>query len=203
MLTLTPKQGGVSLVELMIGLAMLAVLLSAGLPSFSLWIQNTQNRTAAESVLNGVQLARTEAVRRNANVRFDLTDATGLIAWTVGCVSATSNCPAAIQRRSGNEGTGNARVGISTATIPSPAPATQFNTAIAGGAGGLPDGITFDGLGRAPNAGAGTKTDITRIDITNAAVSNARRMVVTISPGGAIRMCDPALSLSANPQGCS
>lgn len=200
-LILTPEQEGVSLIELMIGLAVLAILISAGMPSFSLWIQNMQNRTAAESILNGVQLARTEAARRNANVRFDLTDATGLVAWTVGCVSVTANCPAAIQRRSGNEGTGNARVGVSATAIPSPAPTTQFNTAIAGGVGGLPAGVTFDGLGRVPSANTGT--DITRIDITNASAASARRVVVTISPVGAIRMCDPALALSANPQGCS
>lgn len=188
------------MIELMIGLIILAILLSAGLPAFSLWIQNTQNRTAAESLLNGLQLARTEAVRRNADVRFNLTDASGLIAWTVGCVSATANCPATIQSRSGSEGTSNARAGIDTAAIPSPAPAAQFSTAIAGGTG-LPAGVTFTGLGRVPSANIGT--DITRIDITNASVPSARRLVVTIGAGGAIRMCDPALSLSTNPQGCS
>lgn len=200
MLILISKQEGVSLIELMIGLAILAILLSAGLPAFSLWIQNTQNRTAAESLLNGLQLARTEAVRRNTNVRFDLTDATGLIAWNVGCVSATANCPATIQNRSGSEGTSNARVGIDTTAIPVPAPATQFSTAIAGGTGS-PAGVTFDGMGRVPSANIGT--DITRIDITNASEASARRLVVTIGAGGTIRMCDPALSLSANPQGCS
>lgn len=188
------------MIELMIGLIILAILLSAGLPAFSLWIQNTQNRTAAESLLNGLQLARTEAVRRNADVRFNLTDASGLIAWTVGCVSATANCPATIQSRSGSEGTSNARAGIDTAAIPSPAPAAQFSTAIAGGTG-LPAGVTFTGLGRVPSANIGT--DITRIDITNASVPSARRLVVTIGAGGTIRMCDPALSLSTNPQGCS
>lgn len=200
MLTLAPKQEGVSLIELMIGLVILAILLSAGLPAFSLWIQNTQNRTAAESIQDGLQLARTEAVRRNANVRFALTDASGLIAWTVGCVTATANCPATIQSHSGGEGTSNARAGIDTAAIPSPAPATQFNTAIASGTG-LPAGVTFTGLGRIPNANIGT--DITRIDITNASAAGARRLVVTIGAGGTIRMCDPALALSANPQGCS
>ncbi|MHB1591057.1 MAG: GspH/FimT family pseudopilin [Sulfuricella sp.] len=193
MLILAPKQEGVSLIELMIGLIIMAILLSAGLPAFSLWIQNTQNRTAAESILNGLQLARTEAVRRNANVRFDLTDATGLVAWNVGCVTATTNCLATIQSRSGSEGTSNARVGISTATPP-----PAFSTAIAGGTGS-PAGVTFDGMGRVPSANIGT--DITRIDITNASAAAARRLVVTVGSGGTIRMCDPALS--ANPQGCS
>lgn len=194
------RQEGVSLVELMVGLAILVILLSAGLPSFSLWIQNTQNRTAAESILNGLQLARTEAVRRNANVRFDLTDASGSIAWNVGCVASTTNCPAAIQSRSRSDGTVNARAGVSTAAIPSPAPATQFGAAISAGAG-LPAGVTFDGMGRVPSANIGT--DIARIDITNASTASARRLVVTIGAGGAIRMCDPTLSLSASPQGCA
>lgn len=200
MLILTSRQEGVSLIELVIGLAIMAILLSAGLPAFSLWIQNTQNRTAAESIQNGLQLARTEAVRRNTSVRFDLTSAAGLVAWNVGCVTVTADCPATLQGRASGEGTTNARVGISTAAIPSPAPATQFNTAISSGTG-LPAGATFNGLGRIPNANIGT--DITRIDITNALAATARRLVVTVGTGGTIRMCDPALLLSANPQGCS
>lgn len=204
MLILTPKQEGVSLIELMIGLAMLAMLLSAGLPSFSLWIQNTQNRTAAESVLNGLQLARIEAVRRNTRVRFNLTNKSGLIDWTV-CVSATTACPtpsvppdpSTIQSRSSSEGTGNARAGISTEELSE----AKFTEAIAGGKN-LPAGVTFDGLGRAPSAGVGTNPDITRIDITNASAAKARRMVVTVSPAGAIRMCDPGLDPDKNPQAC-
>jgi len=199
-LTPSARQKGASLIELMIGLVIMAILLSIGLPAFGLWIQNAQNRTAAESIQNGLQLARTEAVRRNTNVRFDLTSAAGLVTWNVGCVTATADCPATIQGRTGSEGTSNARVGISTVAIPSPAPATQFNTAISSGTG-LPAGATFNGLGRIPNANIGT--DISRIDITNAVAATARRLVVTVGTGGTIRMCDPALSLSANPQGCS
>jgi len=207
-LTLTSKQQGFSLVELMIGLVILAILIAAGLPVFSLWMQNTQNRSAAESILNGLQMARTEAVRHNANVRFDFTSASGSIAWTVGCVNPVGDlngdgeldCPAVIQSRSGGEGTGNARAGISTAAIPTPALAGNFNPALASGTG-LPAGVTFTFLGRIPGVNIGT--DITRIDITNAASSAARRMVITIGTGGTIRMCDPALLLANNPQGCA
>ncbi|MCE5182169.1 MAG: GspH/FimT family pseudopilin [Betaproteobacteria bacterium] len=200
MLTTSTRQEGVSLIELMIGLVIMAILLSAGLPAFKLWLQNSQNRTAAESIQNGLQLARTEAVRRNTNVRFDLTSAAGLVTWNVGCVTTSADCPATIQTRSGSEGTSNARVGVSATAIPSPAPANQFSAAVSAGTG-LPAGATFNGLGRIPSANIGT--DITRIDITNAIEATARRLVVTIGTGGTIRMCDPALSLSANPQGCS
>ncbi len=192
------RQRGVTLIELMIGVAIVAILLMMGIPSFNLWIQNTQNRAATESILNGLQLARTEAVRRNTTVRFDLTDATGLVAWNVGCVTVTADCPATIQSRPATEGSVNARAGINTDAIPVPTPPGHFNTAIAAGTG-LIAGVSFNGLGRAPNSGV----DITRVDITNAAIASARRFVVVIGSGGQIRMCDPALVFANNPQGCS
>lgn len=194
------RRGGFTLIELMVGVSITMMALAWGVPAFTLWIQNTQNRTAAESVLSGLQVARTEAARRNAVVRFSLTNASGQVAWTVGCVTATDDCPATIQSREAGEGTINARVGISAEAIPNPAPSTQFNTAIAAGTG-LPAGVSFNGVGMVPSANAGI--DITRVDVTNTSTSKARRMVVTINSGGQIRMCDPALSLATNPAGCS
>ena len=194
------RQDGVSFVELLIGIAIVSLLMVMGAPSFNLWIQNTQVRTAAESIQNGLQIARTEAVRRNANVRFNLTDAGGTVAWSVDCVTVTADCPAGIQTRGGGEGGTNARVGISATALPSPVPANHFSTAIAVGTG-LPAGVTFDGVGRVPTANVGT--DISRIDVTNAARADARRMVIMIGTGGQTRMCDPAIALATNPQGCS
>lgn len=194
------RQSGVSLIELLVGLAVAASLLALGMPAFDLWLQNTQNRTAAESISTGMQLARAEAVRRNTQVRFDLTDADGRIAWTVGCFNVTDDCPATIQSRPAAEGTFNARAGVSTDAIPVPTPADHFDDAIAAGTG-LTAGITFNGLGRVPSANAGD--DITRVDITNTANDDARRFVVTVTTGGQIRMCDPALVFANNSQGCS
>lgn len=206
MLKAAHNQYGVSLLELMIAIAIGSVLLMLGIPSFKSWIQNTQTRTAAESILNGLQIARTEAVRRNTDVRFNLTDASGMVAWSVDCVTVVTmqpdgyECPMGIQSRVGNEGGTNARVGISVAPFPSsPIPASYFNDP--GVAAGLPAGVTFDGLGRVPLANAGV--DITLIGVTNAQSATARRMVIVIRTGGQIRMCDPAVSLASNPQGCS
>lgn len=197
------RQRGMTLIELMIGLGITVALLAIGMPSFNLWIQNSQNRAAAESILNGIQLARAEAVRRNTLVRFKLTDATGLIAWTVGCETVTADCPATIQQRQSNEGALNARAGVSSTEIPLPTPAGHFGTAITAGTG-VDDGdagVSFNGVGRVPSGNAGD--DVTRIDITNAAVSTARRYVVTIGAGGQVRMCDPAVAYANDPQGCS
>lgn len=187
------RQAGLNLIELIIAIAIISMLLAMGVPAFNLWIQNTQTRTAAESILNGLQIARLEAVRRNTNVRFNLTDAAGSIAWSVDCATVTANCPSGIQSRSGNEGGSNARagVGFATGTLSTPISATS----------NLPAGVTFNGLGRVPSANLGV--DIARVDITNAANTEARRMVVLVSPGGQTRMCDPAVPLSSNPQGCN
>jgi len=197
---LSTRQRGVSIIELMVGVTITSLLLAMGIPAFTAWIQNSQNRAAAESILNGLQVARVEAVKRNTPVRFDLTDGSGLVVWNVGCVNVTATCPASIVSRSSENATANARVGISTTTIPSPVPTGHFGTAIAAGAG-LEAGVTFNGLGRIPGENLGF--DVTRIDVTNASAAAARRYVIFITTGGQIRMCDPALNFSNNPQGCS
>lgn len=188
MLNPHPAHHGFTLIELAIGMLIIGILLASAAPSFRGWIQNSQIRTAAESIQNGLQLARVEAVRRNASVQFVFGTGSG---WTVGCTTPVDlngngiedpgDCPATIQSRSGAEGSSNAGVAVT----PSGTPA-----------------ITFNGLGRAP---AGNVT----IDVTNStggacAPSGPMRCLrVVTSIGGQVRMCDPALTLSSTyPQGC-
>ena len=193
MLSLSPMQKGFTLIELMITVTIIGLLMVFGLPSYQQWIQSTQIRTAAESVQNGLQLARAEAVRRNAPMQFQLTSTTGKTDWTI-CGVATLPCPAAsvVQQRPGTEGSANARVGVGTT-------ATLFTTALATAT--VPANVvTFTGFGRiTPPLAAGVST---RIDITNSTTANARTIVLLVSSGGQIRMCDPLLALATNPQGC-
>jgi len=194
------KQSGVTLIELLVAISILGILLALAIPNFSRMVQDAQNRTAAESLLNGLQMARTEALRRSTQVRFSLTDKEGKVAWTVGCVNANI-CSAAIQQRAPEEGGGNARVGVTTDALPSPLKADTFAAALAPGAGLEKTAfVTFDGFGRA-SAAAGT--EISRIDVTNAKSAGARRYVVTVSAGGQVRMCDPDSKLDGTPQGCT
>ncbi len=189
MLILRHNQSGFTLVELLIGIVIVAILVSAGAPSFMIWIQNSQIRTAAESISSGLQLARAEAVRRNANIQFALTGTANVDStWTVGCATpvadlnldGVADCPAVIQSRAGSEGTANAMVSANNADV------------------------TFNGLGRASNA---TNNALT-INITNPTggtcqVGNGpmRCLDVRVATGGQVRMCNPAIS-SSNPQGC-
>ncbi len=186
------RQYGASLVELMIGLAIFGIVLGIAIPSLISWMENTQVRAAAESILNGVQIARGEAVRRNAMAKFSMNNTNGTPDWSVAAYdSANGLYDLPVQSYSGAQDK-DARAGTSSA-------ATQDYTAALAAGAGMPASVTFNALGRVVNVG----TDITRIDVTNSAASGARRLVIIISPYGLARLCDPLLSLASNPQGCA
>jgi type IV fimbrial biogenesis protein FimT len=157
------SQAGFTLIELMITIAVLGVLIGLGVPSFRLWMQNTQVRNAADAILNGVQLARAEAVRRNMNVEFALGNGAE---WTVEQASPRT----AIQSRAAEEGqTNKAQIDAL------PAGATI---------------VTYSPLGGVtPNLDA--SMTLRRIDIqAPGAPAGVRRLSVVISVNGSPRMCD-------------
>lgn len=59
-------QRGFSLVELMITIAVAVILMSMAVPSFSSMIMNNRLSATSEELLKGLQLARSEAMRRGA-----------------------------------------------------------------------------------------------------------------------------------------
>jgi type IV fimbrial biogenesis protein FimT len=166
-------QSGMSLIELMVALVIVAILFGLAMPTFRTWIQNTQVRTATESIQNGLQLARTEAVRLNADVLFAM--GTGS-SWTVQVAGGT-----VVQQRLSSEGSVNAAV------APSPAGATT---------------VTFSGLGRV-KANADATASLAQVSVTSTKLTagETRQLNVTVGSGGVIKMCDPAYT-SGNPQAC-
>lgn len=169
---------GMSLIEMVISLAIVVILFAMGAPSFSNWMAGLQVRTAAEGLLSGLQLARTEAAKRNQQVSLNLVSTTGA-GWTVTLTADGS----VIQSRSASESSQN----VSITATPT---ATVF---------------TFNNLGQriAPAAASGTVT----LALDNAATGSCqptgpiRCMNILVPIGGQIKMCDPALP-SSNPQGC-
>lgn len=185
---------GFTLVELIVAVALFALLLTFAYPSYTSYIQNAQIRTAAESMINGLQLARAEAIRRNVNTQFQLLNTssgaavTGGTDWSVraSTAAAPTTFSQLVQTRQENSTTSNARVGVANAT----------GSAAAAPGAGLPATILFTGMGRLNSA-----TTVRQIDITGA--TGARRLAIVLAPGGDVRLCDPLLSLATNPQGCS
>jgi type IV fimbrial biogenesis protein FimT len=185
---------GFTLLELMVGVALFGILFMLAYPSYASFIRNAQIRTAADSIINGLQLARAEAIRRNSNVQFRLLNTSGEAAVTGGTdwqimASATATPTTfsdAVQTRRESSVSSNARLGVANSVS---------NTEAAAGAG-MPANIVFTGVGR-----LSTATVVRQIDITGA--EGARRLAIVLAPGGDVRLCDPGLSLSTNPQGCS
>ncbi len=157
-------------------------------------------RAATEATLNGLQIARSEAVRRNAQVRFqfvsDLTAACALSAislnWVVSVGDPSGKCNQlidaaipgpVIQSRSAREASPNAALAVT------PAATT----------------VTFNALGGVVTQNADGSAPITRIDISNPVITGAaaRPLRVVITAGGSIRMCDPNLAVaSLDPRAC-
>jgi type IV fimbrial biogenesis protein FimT len=195
---------GATLVELMIGLAVLALLVGIGVPAFRDMMKNYQIRTAAESLIGGLQTARNEAVRRNTTVRFQLVntldaDCTSVQSgphWVVSRNDPSTKCDQApvtdflepndtaqpqILMKANNASNG-------TATI----------NATAGGGAGVR--VIFNSLGRVDPGSIDT------IDVTNpsggncesdASPGNMRCMRIRVGAGGQVRMCDPSPNVTA------
>lgn len=185
---------GFTLIELMVGVALFGVLFMLAYPSYTSFIRNAQIRTAADSVINGLQLARAEAIRRNSNVQFRLLNTSGEAAVTGGtdweiaasAMATPTTFGDTVQTRRESSASSNARLGVANSVS---------NTETAAGTG-MPANIVFTGLGRLSSA-----TAVRQIDVTGA--TDARRLAIVLTPGGDVRLCDPNLSLSTNPQGCS
>lgn len=186
-------QFGFTLIEIMIAIVIMGILMSAAVPSFSKWMQNSQIRTAAESVQNGLQLARAEAARANTSVSFTLAGND----WSV----AVSGVASAVQARSGQEGSPNAVItSVNSVTI------SGVATAMSG-----QNIVWFNGTGRLTGPPpAATPIVGTAFSVTNPKAGactplggsgGARCLTVIVSTGGKVRMCDPALP-ATNPQGC-
>ena len=163
---------GVSLIELMVALAVLAILISVAAPNFSTIVANNRVRTGVDGILAGLQLARTEAIRRNTNVSFTLNTDTG---WTVAVVSPA----ATIQTRPASEGGPNLQV-------------TTLNSQTA---------LTFTSTGTVsgynPNSNL---TKITVAPPTG--VAGADSLQIDIFAGGQARMCNLAITTANDPRSC-
>ncbi|HVC49567.1 MAG TPA: GspH/FimT family pseudopilin [Burkholderiales bacterium] len=167
------SHSGVTLIELMLAIFIMSLLLAFTLPSYSGWIQESQIRTVAESALNGLQYARSEAVKTNGTVEltFNGND------WTVTPTGSATPL---------NQSNGNT-LHEANAVLQ-----TSLNPIIFNGLGQVTPPATVAINITDPNAGA----------CLNAVPSGPMRCLnIILQSGGALRLCDPSLP-STNPQSC-
>lgn len=160
----------------MIAVLVVGILATIALPSFREFIERSNVRSSAESVLNALQLARAEAVRRNERITFTLGSGTGATSWQVADSAGT------VIQQSRSSGEGSARV---TAAL-TPASATT---------------LVFNGFGRV----VGT-TGLTKIVFSSASTSLTVQIEIPQidgkPAGGQIRMCDPGVTTAGDPRRC-
>ena len=179
-------QRGFSLVELIVAVAIIGILFGLAIPTYKDWIQNTRIRTAAESIQNGIQKARSEALIRNTFVEFNLGANS---AWTVKCFDTTKCADLTsgiVEQRQVSDGSST---GITIATLP----ASKTN-------------VTFNQLGlkaaTATNPLTNQLNQVT-VDMSTTLISAAasRDLNVTIGAGGNVRVCDPHAA-TTDPRKC-
>jgi len=194
---------GVTLIELLVGLALLALLVTLAAPGLGIWLANSQIRATAEALTAGLHQARSEAVSRNARVRFQLVDTLG-----AGCALDAAGTNWVVNLDPDNDATA---VDRACDSVPSDTVAPRIlhtRTAAEGGGAtavaGTAATLVFNGLGRPTPVPAGNIT----FDITApaagacAAAGGVTCLRVVVSPAGQIRMCNPRFTAAANPQGC-
>jgi len=164
------------MIELMVGIVVMAILVALAMPSFQIMLRNSEVRAAAQSITNGLQRARAEAVARNANVQFVL--GTGS-SWTVDYVIKPVATDPPIDSRLSSEGSTHVTVTALAQDLATPATSVIFNS-----------------LGQVvPNVPWLAQVDLT----ADGASQNLR---VEIGPGGNAKMCEPDLPAGSSPRAC-
>jgi type IV fimbrial biogenesis protein FimT len=205
MLKMAHRSSGFTAIEMMIALAIMGILVSLAIPSFTTYIDNTKVKTTAQSFLSGVQSARSEALRRNSPVDFIVTDTAypALIAnhVTLGQVIPDGSIVA-------NSNASNWVVLAPTINPDDNLPINVFVEGKLGAEGSgrntaavLPIAVTgTTGTIRFNNFGATTLAAAASFQFSNpnggqcAPAGPIRCMTVLIAIGGGARICDPAVA---------
>ena len=169
---------GFSLIELMMALALAALLLVLAAPNYAIWVADGQIRAGAESVASGMRLAYAEAIKRNQPVEFVLDPTTGSGGFQIQLQDGT-----ALRTEPFGEGAKLA------AFVAAPAGATM---------------VTFNPLGQViPNDDA--SDTLTEVAVTFSEASTNTRPLTVLVGGGrtGIKLCDPAVTDTTDPRYCT
>jgi len=171
------RMSGFTLLELMVALTIAGMLLMLGLPSFTTFLRNSEIRSTAESISNGLRAARTEATRLNRPVSFTLAAGTAPN-WTINIFNPVSGAliQPPLQQYSRFE------VGTSAQVTRLPAPAIA---------------VTFNGLGRIISPSPIATPNLQQVDVSSVVSGEARTLRIYADDVHGIRMCDPDPALKA------
>jgi len=190
-----PREYGFSLIELMVIIAILAILTMTAVPAFTTWIANTRVRSVAEALQNALRQAQGEAIKDSRQVVLALTSSSPTASATP--VANGSNWYVQTLPLTGSDETDGTYIRGETV-------AKAQSVSITG-----PALLCFSSMGRlVSNTSTGLGSDCAApasfTSYTLAASGADRPMKIEVYLGGKVRMCDPAKTLSTtNPDGCA
>lgn len=174
------QSAGLSLIEILITVAILAIISAIGIPSYTTYVTNSRVHSVSADIRNGLQQARMEAIKRNATTSFCITSSSGSGWKTVAGNDCSTGTQIASKTSSGGE---VSDVEWSPGTL----------------------SVSFGADGRIRTAsGSATGTGLTTIDVywKKICAEDCVRTRVEISPGGMIRSCNLSLA-DGDPQACA
>jgi len=197
MLTGAQRRGGFTLIELLVTITLVALLMMLAVPAMGSWVADARVRSTAESLQSALHLAQSTAVTRSRSSVLALTSAAP--AWNAVPAGNGSNWFVRLLPLPDSDDAAGTDSFIQGATA-----ASQYGVKLVG-----PALLCFNSLGQlstksasatgmsaACSAGATAEYTLSRS-------GGSRQLKVRVEPGGKVRMCDVAKSLSnGDPDGC-
>jgi type IV fimbrial biogenesis protein FimT len=203
------RAAGFTIIEMVVAMAIFALLIALTVPTMRTWVANTKVRAAADLLQNGIRLAQTEALRRGRQVVFSLTNTANPVPGFTGCVA--SNCTPGIYWAAQTIPVDPSEAAVIVGSGPVTAAGSPITVTAP------PVGLCFNSVGRLvtqTSPGIAGVVCISPIVVVSQGVTmwtyvvseaplSDHPMTVEVAMGGQLHLCDPTQTLSAtNPYGC-
>jgi len=189
----------------MIALVILSIILAVGVPSMRSWITSSSALSAAEFYAEGLKMARSEAVKRNAVTRLTLVEgaADTQMGWTIDLCVPTPEAPCTDEAGSWSTKTAHANgvnaadfFSLSRVAVNLPAPAAMTVTRFPAGA----VAVYFTPLGWVDGS---VTPSLNRLELAPSAAQAGAfpTSAVTLTLAGVVSKCNPAVA-AHDSRGC-
>jgi len=204
MLSVRPPSRGFTITEMLVAIAIVAILLGLGVPSITGYIESAKLNAAAQAYLGAVQTARATAIRQNLRAEFVLTNTpveTAFIAdnvvpapngqnWVVRVVDPLRAQPAylLIESKSASESSATAAQSVQIIGVGNPTPFTGV--------------VPFNGFGSTADANNYTFLLQNARGGACAPAGPMRCPTILVPAGGLARICDSLVPAATDSRGC-